>query len=76
MLTVGELKKMLEEFPDDMKVVNSSVFRQNFEDLKGPPRRRFVRTFKDEVKFGDWVQYEPLYSTELDKTDEEVVVIW
>jgi|GEM_PF-4476862 len=76
MLTVKELKKMLEEFPEDMKVVTSSAFRQNFEDLKGPPRQRLVRSFTDEKIYGDWVQYEPLYSTQEEKADEEVVVIW
>lgn len=76
MLTVGELKKMLEEFPEDMKVVSSSVFRQNFEDLKGEPQTRLVRKFYDEEYYGDWAQYEPLYSTQKEKASEEVVVIW
>jgi len=75
-MLVGELKKMLEEFDDDMKVVSSSVFRQNFEDLKGPPRTRLVRSFKNEERFGDWRQYEPLYSSQEDIAEEEVVVIW
>ncbi|HUW48367.1 MAG TPA: hypothetical protein VMW36_06460 [Patescibacteria group bacterium] len=75
MLTVGELKTLLEEFPDEMKVVSSSVYRENFEDLKGDPIKRFVRCFKEEY-LGDWNQYEPLYSTQVKEADEEVVVIW
>lgn len=73
-MLVKELREMLEKFPDDMKVVSSSVFRKNFEDVKGEPIKRFVR--KVHERDIDWVQYEPLYSSQEDIADEEVVVVW
>lgn len=73
-MLVKELREMLEKFPGDMKVVSSSVFRKTFEDLKGEPQKRFVREKRENDV--DWIQYEPLYSTQEDIADEEVVVIW
>jgi len=75
MLTVGQLKRLLENFPEDMKVVTSSVYRQNFEDLKGDPLTRHVRAFQED-EMGDWMQYQPVYPSQTKETDEEVVVIW
>lgn len=76
-MNLGELKKMLSEFPDDTKVVSSSVYRQHFEDLKGEPMMRFVKAVKgDGETYGDWTHYEPLYSSQEEMSDEKVLVIW
>jgi hypothetical protein len=73
-MTVSELKEMLDRFPPDMKVLTSSVFRKNFEDIKGEPIRRFVKILHTEDI--DWLQYQPLYSSQKDEADEEVLVVW
>lgn len=73
-MLVRELKEFLNNFDDDMKVVSSSVFRRNFEDLKGEPIKRLVR--KKLNPGSDWVEYEPLYSTQAEQAEEEVLVIW
>ena len=67
MITVKQLKEMLDQYPDDLRVVTSSEYDSSFKDA-GEPVKRLIK--KDEEG------YHLLYPSQEDQADEEAVVLW